>query len=426
MSDTNTVLCTAPFTALMVTPERTLRPCCKFLGDLGDLNKQTIKEILASNAVKDLQNDMSANKWATSCRDCKATETISARSVRHSYLLGGYNYFSNWQDGITVLEISSSNVCNLSCAGCNTRFSSGWVKYTKVIEEDADTEFYREFLGEHPIVNADNELLIKNLSELDLTHLQRINFKGGEPLLNTDMLAVLRYFDKIGILSRLDLIMDTSGAIIIDKTINETIALLCKAKQVNFNISVDGVDAVQTYIRYSPKNLASLDNIRKFISVFETNNIFFTLSPTIMVYNIFSLDKLLNWWISDMTPAFKEVRMQTDFLSNVLIGPEYLALQTLQPATITSLINYYSSLMKTRHGNLFSNLVDILKNIEYGGHELHNKMVKYTLDMDKIKGQSVYEAIPELTNELRYLYDRDGLICSTDNPSNLPNPHSLS
>jgi len=25
-------------------------------------------------------------------------------------------------------------------------------------------------------------------------------------------------------------------------------------------------------------------------------------------------------------------------------------------------------------------------------------------DMDKIKGQSVYEAIPELTNELRYLY----------------------
>ncbi len=403
MSDTNTVLCAAPFTALMVTPERTLRPCCKFLGDLGDLNKQTIKEILASNAVKDLQNDMSANKWATSCRDCKATETISARSVRHSYLSGGYNYFSNWQDGITVLEISSSNICNLSCAGCSTRFSSGWLKYAKVIEKNTDTEFYRDIIHESPIINPNNDLLIKNLSELDLTHLQRINFKGGEPLLNTDMLAVLRYFDNIGILSRLDLIMDTSGAIIIDKTINETIALLCKAKQVNFNISVDGVDAVQTYIRYSPKNMASLDNIRNFISVFEKNNITFMVSPTIMVYNIFSLDRLVEWWLYDITPSFNHLDLDI-YLFNFLIGPDYLSLQALQPATISRLIDHYNNIVETKeYGHWFSHLPDALENIEYSGNKLHNQMVKYTLDMDKIKGQSIYKSIPELTNEMCYL-----------------------
>ena len=65
--------------------------------------------------------------------------------------------------------------------------------------------------------------------------------------------------------------MDTSGAVIIDKTINETVALLCKAKKVNFNLSIDGPNKVQTYIRYSAKNMASLDNMRNFISVFEKN-----------------------------------------------------------------------------------------------------------------------------------------------------------
>ena len=161
-----------------------------------------------------------------------------------------------------------------------------------------------------------NDLLIKNLSELDLTHLNRVNIKGGEPLMNTDMLVALRYFDEINILHKLEIHMDTSGAVIIDKTINETIALLCKAKRIMFGLSVDGPDEVTTYIRYSPKNMASLDNMRNFISVFEKNNISFSVSPTIMVYNIFSLDKLVEWWLYNITPAFKHLNLDI-FLYNL-------------------------------------------------------------------------------------------------------------
>jgi hypothetical protein len=202
--------------------------------------------------------------------------------------------------------------------------------------------------------------------------------------------------------------MDTSGAVIIDKTINETIALLSKAGGVNFNISVDGAANVQTYIRYSPKNLASLDNILKFISIFKKNNISFVLSPTIMVYNIFSIDKLLNWWLHNMTPAFEELSTYTDIFSNILLGPDYLSLRALQPATIGKLIDYYSNIPEIKEYNhqtgafvnLFPRLVHILDNTEYGGPELHNQMVKYTLDMDKIKGQNVLDAVPELTDEM--------------------------
>jgi hypothetical protein len=404
------VLCTAPFVSVVITPERALRPCCKYSGDLGDLSKQTITEILASDVVKDLQKDMYDNKWPDragpvgNCEECRLAEKIHSWSIRTAYIPGGTSYFNDWRNGkIRIIEISSSNICNLSCAGCSTRFSSGWLKYAKVIEKNTDTEFYRDIIHESPIINPNNDLLIKNLSELDLTHLNRVNIKGGEPLMNTDMLVALRYFDEINILHKLEIHMDTSGAVIIDKTINETIALLCKAKRIIFGLSVDGPDEVTTYIRYSPKNMASLDNIRNFISVFEKNNITFMVSPTIMVYNIFSLDRLVEWWLYDITPSFNHLDLDI-YLFNFLIGPDYLSLQALQPATISRLIDHYNNIVETKeYGHWFSHLPDALENIEYSGNKLHNQMVKYTLDMDKIKGQSIYKSIPELTDEMCYL-----------------------
>ena len=92
------------------------------------------------------------------------------------------------------------------------------------------------------------------------------------------------------------------------------------------------------------------------------------------------------------------------YLVNFLIAPDYLSLQTLQPATISKLIDYYNNIIETKeYGHFFSHFPDALENIEYGGNKLHNQMVKYTLDMDKLKGQSVYKATPELTNEMCYL-----------------------
>jgi radical SAM protein with 4Fe4S-binding SPASM domain len=392
------VLCTAPFTSIVITSEQTVRPCCKYASDLGDLNKQTVAEILASTTVKNLQKDMYAHIWPKACEECKISEERYGNSLR--LRMGTNRHDKQGCVNITYLEISSSNVCNLSCAGCSTRFSSGWLKYAKVIEKTTDTEFYRSIIQEAPIIKPDSKLLIKNLIELDLTHCKDIYFKGGEPLLNTDVLVVLRYLDKIDMLRKIVIRMDTSGAVIIDKTINETVALLYKAKQVVFGLSIDGPEEVTTYIRHSSKNMASLDNMRNFISIFEKNNINFMVSPTIMAYNIFSLDKLIEWWLYDIKPAFKHLTLDM-YLVNFLIGPDYLSLQTLQPATINRLIDHYNNIIKTKaHGSVFSHFPDALKNVEYGGDKLHNQMVKYTLDMDKIKGQNVLDAVPELTDEM--------------------------
>ena len=91
-------------------------------------------------------------------------------------------------------------------------------------------------------------------------------------------------------------------------------------------------------------------------------------------------------------------------------------MRTLQPHTIKQLIKYYEEKSKDpkykdinknsyikSHSNPFENLIYVLKNTEYGGDMLHDQMVKYTKDMDAIKGQNVLDAVPELKKEMVYL-----------------------
>ena len=44
----------------------------------------------------------------------------------------------------------------------------------------------------------DADLLVRSLRELDLSHLERVSFKGGEPMVNTDVPAVLEHLREIG------------------------------------------------------------------------------------------------------------------------------------------------------------------------------------------------------------------------------------
>ena len=412
------IICTAPFTSLVIGPNQTIRPCCEFIEDLGELNQQTIIEILSSNKVKSLQDQMFTSNWPSGCESCRLHEYKTGTSLRHSYMPHGsriysknnlvtenfgHRYFNEWNKGITSLEISSSNICNLSCAGCNTRFSSSWNKYSKMIEKNESTKFYREAIGENPIVNPDNDLLLKNLSQLDLLYLKRVNIKGGEPMLNTDVLVALRYFNEIGIIHNLSIHIDTGGSIIIDNNIEELIQLLSKTKKVIFSISIDGPEEVNTYIRYSPKMLSSFDNICSFINIFEEFNIQFIIAPTIMVYNIFSLDRLAEWWLYEAMPKYKNVNSEI-WLYNYVVNPTYLSLSALQPSTINKLIDYYKRIViDKKYGNIFANTIDVLTTTQYGGNILHDQMVRYTNDMDKLKGQNILNSIPELENEMIYL-----------------------
>tara|TARA_B100001146_G_C15946400_1_gene333605 strand:- start:211 stop:639 length:429 start_codon:yes stop_codon:yes gene_type:complete len=137
--------------------------------------------------------------------------------------------------------------------------------------------------------------------------------------------------------------------------------------------------------------------------MFEMSNIQFNIAPTIMVYNIFSLDKLAEWWLYDIMPNYINVKSEI-WLYNYVVNPTYLSLSALQPSTINKLIDHYKKiLIDKKYGSIFVNTIEVLKTTQYGGNILHDQMVRYTNDMDKLKGQNILNAVPELKNEMVYL-----------------------
>ena len=102
-------------------------------------------------------------------------------------------------------------------------------------------------------------------------------------------------------------------------------------------------------------------------------------------------------------PNYKNVNPEI-WLYNYVVNPAYLSLSALQPNTINKLIDHYKKIfIDKKYGNIFANTIDVLKTTQYGGNILHDQMVRYTNDMDKLKGQDILNAVPELKNEMIYL-----------------------
>ena len=401
----STQICSAPFTGIMIDTDKSIKPCCAYgdhnafgpsapdatvlennndFGVMSDTYR--LKDIIESEQRKRIQDITRENKIPIGCETCERRYKRTGQSQKGLWVVSPEKLYPGWQDNITSLELNNSNTCNLSCAPCNSFFSSSWLKYEEMLSFDDSRHLKR------PPTASFN--LVPHLKEIDLTHLKVLTIKGGEPFMNLELLPILQHLLEINVLQDVIIKLVTNGTIL-GKELKEIKLLLEKAKSVKINISVDGVGDVGTYIRYSPQKFAKVENIEKFLKTFEgQRNVKFMLYPSIQIYNIFSIDKLVEWW-GTMVNKYENVYDYVE-LNHFVLGPDYLSVAALQPHTIKKIIQYY----KNKGDQRYEKLITSLCKVTYLGDQVHNKMVKYTLEMDKIKGQNVFESIPDLADEM--------------------------
>jgi sulfatase maturation enzyme AslB (radical SAM superfamily) len=143
-----------------------------------------------------------------------------------------------------------------------------------------------------PTHRGDPDALLRSLRELDLSHLNAVAFKGGEPLLNPDLPATLKHLDAIGRLSQVTVRITTNGSV----APTELLPLLSKAKRCDIGISVDGAGELQTYIRHGR---SSADNIARFVEAYRRlPRVRFGAIVSVMAYNVPALPQIEAWWSS--------------------------------------------------------------------------------------------------------------------------------
>ena len=185
----------------------------------------------------------------------------------------------NNQVAIKKLHLKQGLTCNLTCISCSSELSSAWKKG------------YRKFVPDATLVKLKKETQ-KQWQHLDLSSVEQVHFDGGEPLLGTDHIDLLKHLKNIGQIKNVTVNYNTNGTI---WPSNEVIELWSEAKWVRLFFSLDGVGTTFEYTRYPAKWDRVAENMYKFQQL-KGPCLLLEVNAIIGIHNIFNIPDFYQWW----------------------------------------------------------------------------------------------------------------------------------
>lgn len=376
--------CKAPRVWSVVSAYGDLKPCCAYRGNIGHIKNGGIDLAKISQLEFELKNNIKSK----GCGECWHRESIGFSSHRLSS-----PYWNEQPDQIRFLEFSFSNLCNLKCRMCDGDSSSHWSKDEEALQQSS-TYSFRYKHGKDVVRAFESEQhLISFLENQNLKKLERLTFKGGEPLLHAEVFATGKYLQQQNVTDIL--VQFTSNGTVQ----NEKLSYFQKFKEVEFTISVDGgSESVFKYIRGGHRH--GLNDLIKQINYLEKLSGFKIKSNScIMAYNIFHIADLMLWVHNNIRDR-GENYLRNHFVSiddpsyvSVLVIPKHLRIMALEENIKLLKRHHLYSLEVEKQ---ISNLLQIEKHHD---EEKLQQFVLFTKKVDELRGQNILEICPQY-NEL--------------------------
>jgi hypothetical protein len=286
-------LCLVPCTSLDIGPSGNIAPCCKFRAqtrtqnknyDSLNINKNTISEYASSDYLNAIKQDMLKNEWPEGCSRCRIEEESNIKSKRILDYERWPEEFDNYtpEMGFIIASIIFGNTCNLKCITCKPVASSRWRKeYKELYGIDIP---HNKFI---PVTCDDIFDALPNAIHFDIL--------GGEPFLSEvdKQLDLLKRYIDSGQSKHMSLHYTTNTQIYPE---DKWWALWENFKEIDMQLSIDGIEDRYEYIRYPGKFEILEKNIQKYIiKEKKIDNFKLSVSHTVSAYNIYYLDEFFNW-----------------------------------------------------------------------------------------------------------------------------------
>lgn len=395
-------ICPAPFVSIQTNAFGSIGICPKSAGIFLMGTDTSIKEKWNSAELEAMRDKFLGGGKPKECFRCWEEEQAGMKSLRQTYLeqdaqdtsfcLENVNSRA-YSQGPEKIVIQIGNYCNFSCRTCHAADSSGF---------NAEGEFYAKEYNEtfnryrNPTVSksfaiTDNrhfsEFQFEELKEM--THnLRRIEFFGGEPMLNKTHLQFLRDLIQTGNSNKISLMYSTNGSVGPNA---EHLELWKEFKFVLISFSIDGSRENFNYIRYPGKWETLLDNVSKFKRAnesFSAPKLFINASVTVSLLNIYNLPNI----IDDI-----EGSITTDISLNLVLNPKFYAIQQL-PVQIKPII--CARLKDSKHSEMFQGVLNQIKEnptrLDY-----FEKFIIWTIRKDRYRKQDFKQMFPEYYELLR-------------------------
>lgn len=286
----NNIYCTAPWNGITVRENGDVRTCCQGGIALGNLNKQSIQEILNSEKLSSIRARMSNGQPdLKNCGVCMHQDSESGLAALRQHYLSYYpNIYSDTR--LKNLDIRWNNSCNLGCVYCSPMFSSTWQSRLN-IETSSPVKDYQDDLLEFVISKVDE--------------IEEIMLVGGEPML---MKQNYRLFKNISANARISIITNLSYDL--EKLPCMPDLLNRPADNTIWSVSLENIEQQFEYVR-NGASWAQVEKNLKFLSKHWPNT-----SSILMVYSMLNAFEIHNVIAKLHSLDIKKFTLQSYF------GPE--------------------------------------------------------------------------------------------------------
>jgi hypothetical protein len=378
-----------PWHGLAIAADSSIKPCCQWRDSLGNIGEvDLVEEWKYNKKITTLREQFLNNERPESCGSCWEREDQIGQSRRlwfsekfltkeiekTEHIPKLKDKHLNWAQ----MDINLSNVCNLKCRMCGSWASNQWFEEDKILHkinplfEKSRSEEYMQ-IKQHEL-----EDLAKLIPHMGNT--QRIDFKGGEPMLAKNHVEFLDLLIKEGLNNNITLQYTTNGTVVNPKILDT----LSKFKQVRMMFSIEGTGKLYSYIRGGKYTIEELEEV---IAMYNSlPNVEIGFNVTMQAYNLLNLHDLhllLKKWKNTYSNAH-----DTGAFGTICNKPMYLS-----PFVVPEKLRKQAAKELIGIGD-FATLVKNLDSRDT--HRKHwNTFKHYTEELDKLRGENIFDHIPE-------------------------------
>ena len=280
--------CYSPWTNIDIDPQGNITPCCKFQKQYYDqqfnIQAHSLSEYSNSELVNDIKQEFEQGRWPIGCERCRIEELNGIESKRQLDYTRWKDYYDSYEltnSKFITTSIAFGNTCNLKCITCGPHSSSRWQK-----------EYYDLYGKDIPHFKFYKQNFVKDFIE-QAPNIVHLDIPGGEPFLSgvDEQKSLLSHYVATLQAKNITLHYTTNAQIFPDE---EWWKLWTHFKEVDIQLSIDGVGDRYEYIRYPASWSLLVENTSNYLKI-QQPNIKLSVSHTVSAYNIFYLDEFFTW-----------------------------------------------------------------------------------------------------------------------------------
>jgi len=269
---------------------------------LGNLNQQSIVEILNSNLMTEIRSSLAQGIPHEYCSNCVRAERFGADSERkwHNDVNPEFDYASagSQYHYPVIVDVRWNTTCNLSCNYCGEACSSKWASLKGIPFKSGARPYYDQ---------------VCDFIEQHYEHIHEVALVGGEPLLlpeNERLLDVIPQDAIVTLITNLN----------VDFEKNKIFQKLATRNKVGWSMSFDNIGPRLEYVRHGASWDTIKQNLKIIKDLMKTQGQWGGIHAVYNIYSATRICELRQFAEENETTVLWQNLFQPDYLDPFLHG----------------------------------------------------------------------------------------------------------